>query len=82
MKKRFLAFMVCMAVLLASFTGCYSAKKDGPSTASSAQTAQSGLMRFQRKMYGRIPYMFRLPQPVVSGHGQSSRQKQFKPTIR
>ena len=42
MKKRFLAFMVCMAVLLASFTGCYSAKKDGPSTASSAQTAQLG----------------------------------------
>ena len=34
--------MVCMAVLLASFTGCYSAKKDGPSTASSAQTAQLG----------------------------------------
>ena len=31
-----------MAVLLASFTGCYSAKKDGPSTASSAQTAQLG----------------------------------------
>lgn len=42
MKKRFLAFMVCMAVLLASFTGCYSAKKDGPSTASSAQTVQAG----------------------------------------
>ena len=42
MKRRFLAFMVCMAVLLASFTGCYSAKKDGPSTASSAQTAQLG----------------------------------------
>ena len=42
MKKRFLAFWVCMAVLLASFTGCYSAKKDGPSTASSAQTAQLG----------------------------------------
>lgn len=42
MKKRFLAFMVCMAVLLASFTGCYSAQKDGPSTASSAQTAQLG----------------------------------------
>ena len=42
MKRRFLAFLVCMAVLLASFTGCYSAKKDGPSTASSAQTAQLG----------------------------------------
>lgn len=42
MKKRFLAFWVCMAVLLASFTGCYSAQKDGPSTASSAQTAQLG----------------------------------------
>ena len=42
MKKRFFAFTVCMAVLLASFTGCYSAKKDGPSTASSAQTAQLG----------------------------------------
>ena len=41
MKKRFLAFLVCMAVLLASFTGCYSAQ-DGPSTASSAQTAQLG----------------------------------------
>ena len=44
MKKRFLAFWVCMAVLLASFTGCYSAKKDGPSTASSAQTAQLGFV--------------------------------------
>ena len=42
MKKRFLAFWVCMAVLLASFTGCYSAQKNGPSTASSAQTAQLG----------------------------------------
>ena len=42
MKRRFFAFSVCMAVLLASFTGCYSAKKDGPSTASSAQTAQLG----------------------------------------
>ena len=42
MKRRFLAFLVCMAVLLASFTGCYSAQKDGPSTASSAQTAQLG----------------------------------------
>lgn len=42
MKKRFFAFMVCMAVLLVSFTGCYSAQKDGPSTASSAQTAQLG----------------------------------------
>ena len=40
MKKRFLAFMVCMAVLLASFTGCYSAQ-DGPSTLSSSQTMQS-----------------------------------------
>ena len=42
MKRRFFAFSVCMAVLLAFFTGCYSAKKDGPSTASSAQTAQLG----------------------------------------
>ena len=42
MKRRFFAFTVCMAVLLAFFTGCYSAKKDGPSTASSAQTAQLG----------------------------------------
>lgn len=41
MKRRFLAFLVCMAVLLASFTGCYSAQKDGPSTASSSQTMQS-----------------------------------------
>ena len=40
MKKRFLAFLVCMAVLLASFTGCYSAQ-DGPSTLSSSQTMQS-----------------------------------------
>ena len=40
MKRRFLAFMVCMAVLLASFTGCYSAQ-DGPSTLSSSQTMQS-----------------------------------------
>ena len=40
MKKRFLAFWVCMAVLLASFTGCYSAQ-DGPSTLSSSQTMQS-----------------------------------------
>ena len=42
MKKRFLAFSVCMAVLLASFTGCYSAQKDGPSMPSSSQTVQSG----------------------------------------
>ena len=41
MKKRFLAFMVCMAVLLASFTGCYSAQKDGPSAPASSQTVQS-----------------------------------------
>ncbi len=40
MKKRFLAFWVCMAVLLASFTGCYSAQ-DGPLTLSSSQTMQS-----------------------------------------
>jgi hypothetical protein len=42
MKKRFLAFMVCMAVLLASFTGCYSAQKDVTSVPSSSQTVQSG----------------------------------------
>ena len=41
MKRRFFAFSVCMAVLLASFTGCYSAQ-DGPSTLSSSQTVQSG----------------------------------------
>ena len=41
MKRRFLAFLVCMAVLLASFTGCYSAQ-DGPLTLSSSQTAQLG----------------------------------------
>ena len=40
MKRRFLAFLICMAVLLASFTGCYSAQ-DGPSTLSSSQTMQS-----------------------------------------
>ena len=40
MKKRFFAFTVCMAVLLASFTGCYSAQ-DGPLTLSSSQTMQS-----------------------------------------
>ena len=40
MKRRFLAFLVCMAVLLASFTGCYSAQ-DGPLTLSSSQTMQS-----------------------------------------
>ena len=40
MKRRFFAFSVCMAVLLASFTGCYSAQ-DGPSTLSSSQTMQS-----------------------------------------
>ena len=40
MKRRFLAFLVCMAVLLVSFTGCYSAQ-DGPSTLSSSQTMQS-----------------------------------------
>lgn len=40
MKRRFLAFLVCMAVLLASFTGCYSAQ-DGPSTLSSSRTMQS-----------------------------------------
>ena len=40
MKRRFFAFLVCMAVLLASFTGCYSAQ-DGPSTLSSSQTMQS-----------------------------------------
>ena len=42
MKKRFLAFWVCMAVLLASFTGCYSAQKDVTSVPSSSQTVQSG----------------------------------------
>ena len=42
MKKRFLAFWVCMAVLLASFTGCYFAQKDGPSVPSSSQTVQAG----------------------------------------
>ena len=42
MKRRFFAFSVCMAVLLASFTGCYSAQKDGPSMPSSSQTVQSG----------------------------------------
>ena len=41
MKKRFLAFWVCMAVLLASFTGCYSAQKDGPTVPSSSQSVQS-----------------------------------------
>ena len=40
MKRRFFAFSVCMAVLLASFTGCYSAQ-DGPSTPASSQTVQS-----------------------------------------
>lgn len=42
MKKRFFAFTVCMAALLASFTGCYSAQKDGPSMPSPSQTVQSG----------------------------------------
>ena len=42
MKRRFLAFLVCMAVLLASFTGCYFAQKDGPSVPSSSQTVQAG----------------------------------------
>ena len=42
MKRRFLAFWVCMAVLLASFTGCYFAQKDGPSVPSSSQTVQAG----------------------------------------
>ena len=42
MKRRFLAFLVCMAVLLASFTGCYSAQKDVTSVPSSSQTVQSG----------------------------------------
>ena len=41
MKKRFFAFTVCMAVLLASFTGCYSAQKNGPSAPASSQTVQS-----------------------------------------
>ena len=41
MKRRFLAFWVCMAVLLASFTGCYSAQKDVTSVPSSSQTVQS-----------------------------------------
>lgn len=41
MKKRFLAFSVCMAVLLAFFTGCYSAQKNGPSAPASSQTVQS-----------------------------------------
>ena len=42
MKRRFFAFTVCMAVLLASFTGCYFAQKDGPSVPSSSQTVQAG----------------------------------------
>jgi len=41
MKRRFFAFTVCMAVLLASFTGCYSAQKNGPSAPASSQTVQS-----------------------------------------
>ena len=41
MKRRFFAFSVCMAVLLASFTGCYSAQKNGPSAPASSQTVQS-----------------------------------------
>ena len=41
MKTRFFAFSVCMAVLLASFTGCYSAQKNGPSAPASSQTVQS-----------------------------------------
>ena len=41
MKKRFYAFSVCMAVLLAFFTGCYSAQKNGPSAPASSQTVQS-----------------------------------------
>ena len=42
MKRRFFAFTVCMAVLLASFTGCYSAQKDVTSVPSSSQTVQAG----------------------------------------
>lgn len=42
MKRRFFAFTVCMAVLLTSFTGCYSAQKDVTSVPSSSQTVQSG----------------------------------------
>ena len=41
MKRRFFAFSVCMAVLLAFFTGCYSAQKNGPSVPASSQTVQS-----------------------------------------
>ena len=41
MKRRFFAFSVCLAVLLASFTGCYSAQKDVTSFPSSSQTVQS-----------------------------------------
>lgn len=41
MKKRFFAFSVCLAVLLAFFTGCYSAQKNGPSAPASSQTVQS-----------------------------------------
>lgn len=41
MKRRFFAFSVCMAVLLAFFTGCYSAQKNGPSAPASSQTVQS-----------------------------------------
>ena len=41
MKRRFLPFRFALAVLLASFTGCYSAQKDVTSFPSSSQTVQS-----------------------------------------
>ena len=42
MKKRFLAFSVCMAVLLASFTGCYSPQENAPSVPTApTQAAQT-----------------------------------------
>lgn len=42
MKRRFLAIFVCMAVLLASFTGCYSPQENAPSVPTApTQAAQT-----------------------------------------
>ena len=43
MKRRFFAFItVCMAVLLASFTGCYSPQENAPSVPTApTQAAQT-----------------------------------------
>ena len=71
MKRRFFAFTVCMAVLLTSFTGCYSAQKDVTSVPSSSQTVQSvsytHLDVYKRQALPNLTALLLLWRQVVEG---------------